>query len=329
MLPSGAVRTANGSENAAFAADPPSPTPPPATVRTTPRHVTDTIRPDRASVRSDPPVLSATMPTGSTRPYEASTDTVRSTSPSGRSRTIRLLERSAAHTTPPSSTPRPHGSASSVENASTRPPTDRRQIVDAPGSDTNSPPAPSGTMSRGARRPSPGPARMCTAPAPSMRSTLDDASSTTNKAPSPSASTPTGRSRTEPVPTVRIVPVGSMVRTAPLPVSATHTVPSGAAQTSAGASSRASVAGPPSPAQPARPVPAIVWMVPSGSTCRTRWCPGSARIRAPPAVWNRPVGRPSTPSRAGRPSPTPPPARTLHDWACGSTCDARNSSQMR
>src|SRR5262245_59572747 len=63
-------------------------------------------------------------------------------------------------------------------------------------------------------------------------------------------------------------------------------------------------AGPPSPENPPRPGPAIVAMLPSGDTFRTRWFEASAMSRPPSRVGATAVGVKSRARVAGPPSPT-------------------------
>src|SRR5262249_46056800 len=82
--------------------------------------------------------------------------------------------------------------------------------------------------------------------------------------PSPHAAR--GLAHGDPVPAiVVIVPLGATRRTLWLPVSATSTDPSCPVATPCGADSFAATAGPPSPLDPAAPVPATVVMTPDAS----------------------------------------------------------------
>lgn len=78
--------------------------------------------------------------------------------------------------------------------------------------------------------------------------------------------------------------------------------------TSWGALRRAAVAAPPSPEEPATPVPATVEMVPEVSTLRTLSLPKSATKRLPPESSSSPLGVRSWAEVAGPPSPVSPAA---------------------
>ncbi len=75
---------------------------------------------------------------------------------------------------------------------------------------------------------------------------------------------------------VLIIPPGVTLRIRALPASAMYTFPAASTAMSAGVSSRAAVAAPPSPVRPAVPVPAKVVITPAAETLRTRWLPRSA-----------------------------------------------------
>src|SRR5512133_1290993 len=87
------------------------------------------------------------------------------------------------------------------------------------------------------------------------------------------AGPPSPEGLTDPVPaTVRIVPSGVILRRTRLIVSGRYTLPSGPTAILPCAQNRAWLAGPPSPYGGAEqpPVPAMVVMVPEGSTFRRR-----------------------------------------------------------
>ena len=70
--------------------------------------------------------------------------------------------------------------------------------------------------------------------------------------------------------------------------------------------SSADDAGPPSPAEPFRPVPATVVMIPEGDTRRTRWFPRSAMNTLPAASTATLNGRLTRAYSPGPPSPRMP-----------------------
>src|SRR5215207_2307568 len=82
---------------------------------------------------------------------------------------------------------------------------------------------------------------------------------------------------------VEIVPSGATRRTRALPLSPTTYPPPSSASIEVGYLSSAAAAGPPSPREPACPVPATVRMIPSGPTRRMRWLSVSA-ITNPPSA---------------------------------------------
>ena len=84
------------------------------------------------------------------------------------------------------------------------------------------------------------------------------------------------RSLLAPVPAiVVIVPPGDTTRTRALNVSPTYRLPSAPTAMPSASSSRAELAGPPSPANPGRPWPATVEMIPARVTSRTEQLPTS------------------------------------------------------
>ena len=107
-----------------------------------------------------------------------------------------------------------------------------------------------------------------------------------------------------PVPaTVVIVPSAETRRIRLLTVSAIRKPPSGSEATPCGAASCALVAGPPSPKEPADPVPATVVIVPSAATLRMQLLSASAIRKPPSGVRASPCGWFSWAAVAGPPSP--------------------------
>ena len=123
---------------------------------------------------------------------------------------------------------------------------------------------------------------------------------TTSTPPPAAAERPSGNATAA---SVVITPAGSTSRTRLLRWSAMATAPSGSCATPVGKSSRACVAGPPSPEKPPRPVPATVVMIPRGDTRRMRWRSVSATRKPPSGVAATAVGNVSRASPAGPPSP--------------------------
>src|SRR4029453_4796333 len=68
----------------------------------------------------------------------------------------------------------------------------------------------------------------------------------------------------------------------------------------------APAAGPPSPAKPAAPVPAMLWITPSGVTWRMRWLPVSAMKMSPASSTTTPQGESRRAAGAAPSSPDAP-----------------------
>ena len=110
-----------------------------------------------------------------------------------------------------------------------------------------------------------------------------------------------------PVPATRVItPAGDTFRTTLFGPSTIRNPPSAVTATLAGASSWASVAGPPSPLSPGVPVPATRVITPAGETFRTTLFLVSAIRNPPSAVSATLAGRWSWASVAGPPSPLSP-----------------------
>ena len=171
----------------------------------------------------------------------------------------------------------------------------------------------------------PSPISVVITPAGSTRRTRSFVVSAIRKLPSASATTLCGSCRLAavagppsplkpdtPFPaTVVIVPSADTFLIRSLSISAIRKPPSAVGATANGMDSRASIAGPPSPANPSTPLPATVVIVPDGETLLTRWLLVSG-IRKPPSgsgttllgllIWAL-VARPPSPPKPGRPVP--------------------------
>src|ERR1022692_977423 len=103
-----------------------------------------------------------------------------------------------------------------------------------------------------------------------------------------------------------MIALADTVRIRWLPVSAMNRLPKASTATPYGTLSCASVAGPPSPLNPAVPVPATVVIIPPADTFRIRWLPASAMNRLPAASTNTPAGLDIWAAMARPPSPLNP-----------------------
>src|SRR5579883_321353 len=110
---------------------------------------------------------------------------------------------------------------------------------------------------------------------------------------------------------VVIVPEGSTLRTTWLDVSAMYRLPLPSSAMPCGVNRSALVAAAPSPAYPAKPVPATVVIVPSAATLRIRLLLVSAMYVLPALSRTTPHGALSQPSAAGPPSLRAPPTSVV------------------